>query len=370
MRRRVAVWVVLAVTTAGCSASSVPRDTLPSASHHPRHATSAATASAATRFLNRYVTADGRVIRHDQGGDIVSEGQAYGMLIAEIANRPEVADTIWRWTAQHLRRADGLLAFHATGAGVVEDSQSAADADVLAAYALLRFRGPGAAQLRQTGRQLASAVLGIESIQVDGAPVLVAGPWAKSGTPPVVNPSYWMPSVFTALARYTRDDRWSAAATEATRLLAGLTTNGATLPPDWARLMAGRVVASGAPDGSAPVQYGLDAARLPLWYAAGCAADERALAADWWTHVLSQDDRSSFLALGLTGGPINRETNPVPLLAGGAAAATAGDARASGTLRRRAADQSRAAPTYYGDAWVALAGALADGSLAPCTDGA
>lgn len=350
------------MTIAGCGGSSAPSGSSPPAA-------ALATTTAAARFLNRYVTTDGRVIRHDQGGDIVSEGQAYGMLIAEVAGRPALASTIWRWTAQHLRRGDGLLAFHATVAGQVEDSQSATDADVLAAYALLRYRGPDADELNRAGRDMANAVLDVESVSVAGAPVLVAGPWAKSSGPPVVNPSYWMPSVFAAIARYTGDDRWSAAASEATRLLTALTSQGATVPPEWAKIVDGRLDATGAPDGSAPVEYGLNAARLPLWYAAGCTADERRLAAAWWTHVLSQDDRSSYLALGLTGEPIDKQTNPVPLLAGGAAAAAAGDERAATALRRRAADQSRATPTYYGDAWVALAGALADGSLASCSEG-
>jgi endoglucanase len=353
--------VALVVTIAGCSGSAAP--VAPTASP------STATTAAARQFLARYATGDGRVIRHDQGGDIVSEGQAYGMLIAEVAGRPGVTATIWRWTAQHLRRRDGLLSFHATGSGHVLDSQSATDADVLAAFALLRYRGPSADQLNETGRQLANAVLDIESVTANGAPVLVAGPWAKAMEPPVVNPSYWMPPVFAAIARYTADDRWSAAASEATRLLTELTSSGRALPADWGRLTAGRVVATGAPDGSAPVQYGLDAARIPIWFAAGCAGVDRGLAAAWWTRRLSQDDRSSFLALSVTGDPINRATNPVPLLAGGAAASAAGDARPSAALRRRAAQQSNAAPTYYGDAWVALAGALADGSLASCTEG-
>src|SRR5947199_38809 len=83
---------VLAVTVTGCGGSSAPHVRAPS--------TSPATTAAAQRFLERYVTADGRVIRRDQGGDVVSEGQAYGMLIAEVAGRPAVADAVWRWTAQ------------------------------------------------------------------------------------------------------------------------------------------------------------------------------------------------------------------------------------------------------------------------------
>jgi endoglucanase len=361
MRRCGTAWILLAVMIAGCGSS-------PPASRNAPPAASPATSTAADRFLNRYVTEDGRVVRHDQGGDIVSESQAYGMLIAEVAGRPATVATIWRWTARHLRRSDGLLAYHATGTGQVEDTQSATDADVLAAYALLRYRGPDADRLNRTGRDMATAVLDVESVPVAGVPVLVAGPWAKASMPPMANPSYWMPSVFAAIGRYTGDRRWSASASEATRLLAALTGNGSRLPPEWARIVGGRLVASGAPDGSAPVEYGLNAARLPLWYAAGCTTGERNLAAAWWRQVLSHDDRSSFLALDLNGQPLDRATNPVSLLAGGAAAAAAGDERSAATLRRRAVDRSREAPTYYGDAWVALAGALSDDSLGSCSE--
>jgi endoglucanase len=361
MHRWVIACVVVAVTVAGCGDSSSTGTQTTSAS--------ASTIAAATRFLNRYVTRDGRVIRHDQGGDIVSEGQAYGMLIAEVANRPALAAHIWRWTEQHLLRTDGLLSFHADGTGRVFDTDSATDADVLAAYALLRYRGPAADALHRTGRRLANAVLDVESVTVAGAPVLVAGPWARSSTPPVVNPSYWMPSVFASIAQYTGDDRWSAAASEATHLLAALTNGGTTLPPDWATLRDGQLAATGAPDGSAPVQYGLDAARLPLWLAAGCRPRARDLAAAWWRHVLGRSDRAAFLAVTLDGDPLNRDTNPVPLLAGAAAADAAGDERAAVELRRRGADQAQITPTYYGDAWLALAGALADGSLGSCAEG-
>jgi hypothetical protein len=38
--------------------------------------------SATERFFAEYVDADGRVVRHDQGGDTVSEGQSYAMQLA------------------------------------------------------------------------------------------------------------------------------------------------------------------------------------------------------------------------------------------------------------------------------------------------
>jgi hypothetical protein len=41
----------------------------------------------------------------------------------------------------------------------------------------------------------------------------------------------------------------------------------------------GRLSAIPAPDGSAPIQYGLDAARLPIWFSTACTDDARRLAA-------------------------------------------------------------------------------------------
>jgi endo-1,4-beta-D-glucanase Y len=87
----------------------------------------------------------------------------------------------------------------------VIDADRASDADVLAAYALLRYDGPDAEQLHDDGETLAHAVLEYELRQdAEGQPVLAAGPWAVE--PGIVNPSYLMASVFTDLADLTGDD--------------------------------------------------------------------------------------------------------------------------------------------------------------------
>ncbi|MGH2857326.1 MAG: glycosyl hydrolase family 8, partial [Solirubrobacteraceae bacterium] len=156
--RPVLLGVGLAVTIAGCGSGGSA--TAP--------ASTASARGAAARFLTRYVTADGRVIRHDQGGDIVSEGQAYGMLIAQLAHRPAVARTIWSWTRAHLQRHDGLLSWHADGAGKVLDPQPATDGDILIAYALLRYDGPEQAALHTAGRRVARAVLAREAVTLPG----------------------------------------------------------------------------------------------------------------------------------------------------------------------------------------------------------
>src|SRR5690349_4282594 len=110
---------------------------------------------AATRFLAKYAQPDGRVVRLDQGGDTVSEGQAYGMLLAELAGDDAAFRRIWGWTHDHLRLRNGLFAFHANAAGKVVSQQAASDADLLIAWALLRYHGPSAASMHSAGRQVA-----------------------------------------------------------------------------------------------------------------------------------------------------------------------------------------------------------------------
>jgi endo-1,4-beta-D-glucanase Y len=321
--------------------------------------------SSATEFLDTYVTEDGRVLRLDQGRDVVSEGQAYGMLIAQLAGREDVVDGIWAWTREHLLRSDGLISFHASETGEVLDVEAAADADVLAAYALLTATGDDAAALHKDGATLAAAVLEHEVVRDgQGRAVLAAGPWAvSSGT---VNPSYWMPSVFDDLASLTGDATWSELSSTGTALLRTATDEGRLLPPDWGRLDGDSFTptedAAGAPgDG----EYGPDAQRVPLWYAAACAPDAHELAGRWWS-VLQQDDRSSAARLGLDGQVLDGTGQPIALLGAAASAAAAGDNAGAEDLGRGAREAAAGAPGYYGDAWLALSEGLGAGHLAAC----
>lgn len=325
----------------------------------------AAGSAAADQFLDTYLTEDGRALRLDQGNDIVSEGQAYAMLVALLAGRNELVRTIWAWTKEHLLRDDGLLSFRAAEDGTVTGADPAADADVLAAYALLTYDGPGAEDLHRDGEALARAVLEHEVATDDeGRAVLVAGPWAVE--PGIVNPSYLMPSVFDALAELTGDDTWAELAGTSVPLVRSVTDEGRRLPPDWARLEGTGLVAiadaSGTPGEG---QYGPDAQRVPLWFAAACSDDTRTLAGQWW-EILQQDDRSSALSLAVDGEVRDAGAHPVALLASAAAARAAGDSGAVEDLTRGARETAQGSPGYYGDVWLALAEGLAAGQLAGC----
>lgn len=318
-------------------------------------------------FLSAYVTSDGRVIRHDQGSDIVSEGEAYAMLLAEVAQRPAEVRTIWRWTRSHLQRPDGLLSYHASASGQVLDKQSAADADTLAAYALLRYQGPDSSHLHQDGGRIAAAILANETVTQNGVRVLVAGPWAMS-PPQTVDPSYLMPPVFRSLMRLTGDARWGQLAEDSVRLLQQLTSGGRQLPSDWARFSSGSLTATGPPSGGGSPSYGEDAARAPVWFAYDCSTAGQSLAGDWWSLLKRHPDA---LSLSLQGQVIDGTPVPLSVVASAAAARAAGDPSAP-SLLARAIGAAQAHSTYYGDAWAAFGQALDTGRwhIDACAGGA
>jgi endoglucanase len=313
--------------------------------------------SGARAFLREYVEPSGRVVRRDQGDTTVSEGQAYGLLIAEAAGEPRTFARIWAWTRSHLQQSSGELASATNAAGAVTDSTPASDADVLAAWALSRATGRGASAYRAQARRMSAAILTNETARRGKLPILAAGPWA-TGSPASLDPSYWEPTAFADLARFTGDSRWRSLAASAHSVTATLTGGGALLPPDWARLDGAAVSATPAPNRQAPaVQYGLDAERVVVWLASSCTPSDRSLAARWWK-LLSRPGRSGALALTPTGGVINAQTNALPYVASAAAAGAAGDDAARTRLLARARQTQARYPTYYGGAWLALGEAL------------
>ncbi len=346
--RRVALALLATLVSTGCATSTGP----PPAA--PPSADERALVSARS-FLATYVDPDGRVVRRDQGGDTVSEGQAYALLLAvAVDDRPTFA-RVWTWTQAHLQRPDGALAYLWKG-GSVRDPTPAADADTQAAWALTlagqRF-GDGAATA--AARRLATAVVGSNTAYTAaGRPLLAAGPWAAgdSHTPATAEPGYWSAPAVQALATLTADTRFRDMSADHRDLLDQLTHGGSTLPPDWASIGGGGPVrAAPAPSGGPGVQCGQDGARALVW--AAVDPSSRPLAARWWGLVRVSADEAP-LTRTLQGGPLSRDRSPLAAVAAAAAAGSAGDMLARDRLLGLADDLARRFPTYYGSAWGAL----------------
>jgi endoglucanase len=312
------------------------------------------TESAGQRFLDRYVTPDGRVQRIDQGGDTVGEGQAYGMLIAAAIGDEKRFDLIWAWTKDNLRRKDGLISFLWRD-GKVQDPQAASDADVDAVRALLvaacRFNKPA---LRQEALELGRAIMKVETAEVQGGPVLVAGPWATKD-PQTVNPSYFSPATFAAVGAASGDGAWGSLSKSSRSITDELMQDPNRLPPDWARLEGGKPKPSGPPDNpKGTPAFGFDAVRTLVRMAEDPDPAGREIAARAWPVFDGQDPNTLPVEHDLTGKPTGGTMSPVVLVAAAGAADAAGKTADRDKFLNAAESLDKRQPTYYGAAWVAL----------------
>jgi endo-1,4-beta-D-glucanase Y len=315
---------------------------------------------AARTFLDRYVGPDGRVHR-EPDGDTVSEGQAYAMLLTVAVDDHKRFDLVWNWTRTNMLNGTGSLAWHWVN-GAIVDGNAATDADVDASRALLaaadKFSVP---VYRSDGLSLANALFRNDVIQTGSGPVLVAGPWATK-SPLVVNPSYISPVAFDSIAAVSGDARWTSLRMSGIALLAQVTDNGTTLPPDWASVpTTGSARAAAAPNGDA-VSYGYDAFRTLPRLAESCDAESRTLAAALWKPAQRTLDQPAATSK-LDGTVLTAGDNPLFLVAAASAADAAGDTRRANELLDRAEQFNGQSPSYYLSAWVAIARLQVDTDL-------
>jgi len=282
----------------------------------------------ATHFLNRYVDDSGRVVRRDQGDDTVSEGQAYGLLLAVAVDDHKMFDLIWRWTHDHLQRRDKLFSWHWDSR--VTDPQSASDADLDTARALvLAARTFDDPELSREGVEVGKSVLDRSTVMVSGHRILLPGPWAKKDPPIRFNASYVSPVATQQLYEASADRRWRELERGSRWLVRRLSAGG--VPPDWAEVGRDGSVRPDRP-GS-----GWDADRVPIRHAESCVASDRRLAASLSVRLDRVDSRRA-----------------LDWMAEAAARAAAGEQDVSMRAMSKATDIRKEHPTYYGDAWEAL----------------
>ncbi len=337
--------VMLAICIAGICGCGVPAGST-SGRNQP--------ASSIDAFFSSYVGSDGRVVRHDQGGDTVGEGQAYAMLLAVANNDQGAFNRVWSWTRTNLQHPDGLLAWHWAGGRVV-DTNPAADADVDAAWALtLAGQQFSNSADMLAARRLSKAILDLETAPDASGLVLVAGTWARSD-PATVDPSYFSPLAFSALYAATSDQRWNELAASARSVIGQLTSQPDRLPPDWAHVSpAGTATAAPAPNGPPP-GFGLDAARVEVWYPAACTNANKGLSAQAWPLLEPTATTGRYaISMSLSGVPQSADSNPLMAVADAAVAAAAGKSSQAASLLSSAQALDEKQPTYYGSAWTAL----------------
>lgn len=193
-------------------------------------------------YVAAFVSADGRVIDRTDGEKSTSEGQAYGLFFALVANDRPLFDRILEWTRKNLARGD--LGAHLPawkwgraedGSWKVLDPNAASDADLWIGYALLEAgRLWSEPRYEKLGRKLLKLVVKEEIATLPGlGPMLLPGPVGfvrEKGTAWRLNPSYLPPQLLRRLAAAEVPGPWSGVLESTRRMLASAPGG---LVPDW-----------------------------------------------------------------------------------------------------------------------------------------
>ena len=222
-------------------------------------------------FKTGYISGDGRVIdpmHADQR--TVSEGQAYAMMFALIANDRATFDRLLGWTTNNL--AQGDLSRHLPAwiwgkkkddTWGVMDPNAATDADVWLAYALLEAaRLWGDARYESLGDAIIANVAKHEVMDLPRlGPTLMPAPhgFVHKGYYRL-NPSYLALQPLRRFERHTRDTLWTAVLASSRRVLLESAPQGAA--GDW---IEWRPLTGFAPDDKTKGIGSYDAIRVYLW---------------------------------------------------------------------------------------------------------
>lgn len=193
-------------------------------------------------FREKFVQADGRVIDFSADARSTSEGQAYAMFFALVANDRQTFDRLLTWTRANLAQGDltaRLMAWkwgrQTDGKWGVLDSNAAGDADLWLAYVLFQAaRRWGDSSLQATAELIQERIQRELVVTVAGVgPVLLPGPQGfalKSGGWQL-NPSYLPLPVLRGLATEVPSAMWGALLATTVTMIESVTPK--FLVPDW-----------------------------------------------------------------------------------------------------------------------------------------
>ncbi len=217
-------------------------------------------------WLGEYVHG-GRVIDRQQGEITHSEGQGYGLLLAQAHGDRRSFGAIEDWTEQHLAiREDTLMAWAwrpGEGSNVL-DWHTATDGDLFRAWALLRAgRDSGWSGYTEKAIAIAHDIAELCLAPDPRAPeehLLTPGAESRRAVNNVlINPSYIMPRALRELGVAAREPRLIRAADHGETILAELAAT--SLLPNWID-----VTQSGfEKPREHELLWGYDALRIPLY---------------------------------------------------------------------------------------------------------
>jgi endo-1,4-beta-D-glucanase Y len=221
-------------------------------------------------FREAFVSKDGRVVDHSEADlRTVSEGQGYAMFFALVANDRTTFNKLATWTENNLSQGDltkrlpaWIWAKHGNEWGVT-DTNSAADADLWIAYALLEASKQWCNKPYEVkAKALAERILNEETLEIEGLGLtLLPGKqgFVNSDGSVKLNPSYVPPFILAQFANHwASDPRWANVYLASQRLLIQSANKGSY--SDWL------LFRNGQPERLATDTKGdFDAIRAYLW---------------------------------------------------------------------------------------------------------
>ena len=227
-------------------------------------------------FKRKFIDTSGRVVDLGSADSrTVSEGQAYGLFFALVANDRPAFEQLLLATQDYLsdgalgqrlpawlwgRRADGTFA--------VLDKNTASDADLWIAYSLLQAgRLWRERRFTELGRLVAKRILSNEAAQLPGMGWTIlpgtAGFHVDKSTWRL-NPSYYPPQVLRGIAAALPDQpRWSAVVASSLRILLETAPRG--FAPDWVLYRYADGSGQFVPDEDVDAKGSYNAIRVYLW---------------------------------------------------------------------------------------------------------
>jgi endoglucanase len=218
-------------------------------------------------FKAAYVADDGRVVDTGNGGISHSEGQGYGMLLAEAHGDRATFDRLWGWTGVNLMRDDVRLfrwRFDPKAGGAAADPNNATDGDLFIAWALMRaaerWKEPSYAK---DSKAIRAAIAQRLVVEIGGRQVLLPGlDGFRQRDAVLYNPSYFVLPALRDFAAADPAGPWERLIRDGLTVARDAGFGQQSLPADWVRIDASGAV---TPDPSRPPRFGFDAVRAPLY---------------------------------------------------------------------------------------------------------
>jgi endo-1,4-beta-D-glucanase Y len=216
-------------------------------------------------------------VKFDNTAQTVSEGIAYGMLLAAYAGDKDLLNRLWAYYKQH-RNSNGVMHWRIDGCNSVSGQNGATDAELDAAMALIvaNYQWPNTTSPHNYKTDAVALINAVKNYEINASDYTFEN--GDMWKPACRNPSYQAPGyarvfkLFMAENGNANNAFWDNVVQRTENLLINNAHNTSGLSTNWCT-PAGPPSSSCSGSGTAPDKFGYDACRAPwrqgvdyIWY--------------------------------------------------------------------------------------------------------